>query len=275
MDRGPDSAQCVEIAIKVESVLGWTVLILHGNHELMRAARVGPQYMHPRDFETVGGSKEAAMGSMRDMVTSKLYDRGLLMVRLSSPTPMAVDDPRNPSTLFVHAGIDLDWLLAVTESRYVNQINQLFNDQIKVDSSLKHWHTPKSPVWLRDYDPRWGNIPTTCGYRLTAVLSHFNVARIVVGHLPQYQGVRSLCEGRILLTDVSMSRWMTPDHDDSLSDGNPAAVIIQMGTDDGLLDSITAHFDNLLGSSPNAQAIFPPPPPKPYIFEDSGLECEP
>ena len=259
VDRGPDSAECIEIALKAESVLGWTVLILHGNHELQRVVRRRPEYIHPREI-AAAGSNETAMEIMRDLVINKLFDKGLLMVRLSSSTPVPIDDPRNPSTLFVHAGIDLDWFLAVTQSRDMNEINQLFNDHIKVNSSLDHWYNSQnSPVWLREYE-RQRDESILCGFRLTTVLRRFNVARIIVGHMPQYLYVTRLCEGRILITDVGMSRWMDQDHDDSFTGGFAAAVIMRMG-EDGLLDSIAGHFDNLFGNHSQTQAIFPPPPP--------------
>ena len=260
VDRGPDSAQCVEIALKAESVLGWKVLILHGNHELQRLAQYDPEYLHRREIENAGGSAAVAMERMRSLVATKLYDKGLLLVRFSSLTTVPQDDPRNPNTLFVHAGIDLDWLLAaIPPSSSLNAINAYFNEQIKVESSLLKWYgSLRSPVWLRDYFLRPES--EVCGDPLTSVLEHFNVARIIVGHTPTYGRVRTVCGGRILITDVSMSRWMSSRGDDMLIGGNPVAVIMTMGTD-GLLDSIMAHFDSLVGSNPRTDPLFPPHPP--------------
>ena len=261
VDRGPYSIRCMDIIVNAERVLGWAVRILHGNHELQRLlARNAKVYMHKREIEEFA-SEEAAMAFMQTAVHERLDDVSLLMARLSAGgrDAMGIDNPRNPNTLFVHAGIHLDWFKTVTNATDVNEINAMFQKDMKDWDRLTMWNVAiNSPVWMRQYDQLPDN-DVLCGEFLTAVLAHFNVARIVVGHTPQFGGVRSKCNGQILLIDVRISRWMYGGSVDEASGngGNPTAVIMAMGPDGGL-DSINAHFSSLDGSRSSVQQIFPP-----------------
>ena len=50
MDRGPDSAECVEAMSRGERVLGWRTVQLYGNHELMTMLAPQAEYVHKQDF---------------------------------------------------------------------------------------------------------------------------------------------------------------------------------------------------------------------------------
>ena len=259
VDRGPHSIRCMDIILHAERVLGWTVRILQGNHELQRLlARNGAYYMHPREW-TGFGSEEAGMAAMQTAVRERLDDVRLLFVRLSAGRD-AGDDANSPNTLFVHGGVDVPWLTNVTNLTDVNELNAFFQEEMKDMERASKWNTGFStPLWMRAYD----QLPehALCGEFLTSALRYFNVARIVIGHMPQSRRtVGSKCNGRILLTDVQVSRWMAREGVDEASNrgGNPAAILMTM-LDDGSLGSIEAHYATLDALAKGSQPIFPPP----------------
>ena len=144
VDRGPHSIRCMDIALKIEAVMGWSTTILQGNHELMRL-ELGDAYVHPDEMESVG------LKGLQKAVSDRLGDVGLVMARLSRDRDMPLCHPMNPNTLFVHAGIDLPWLRAVIDSSEVCKINEKFLRDLKDQKTLAKWAEPDSPLWTRGF----------------------------------------------------------------------------------------------------------------------------
>jgi hypothetical protein len=98
------------------------------------------------------------------------------------------------------------------------------------------------PFWSRRYHfAEEVHAPELCA-ELEGVLAVYGVARMVVGHTPQYRTnlARENCGGRLMLTDVAMSRWMLNRPSDI---SKPSAVIYSLGKDkhgDTVLLSIDA-----------------------------------
>ena len=260
VDRGPDSVGCVEVFRNLESVLGWTVRVLYGNHEVMSMLGESDRYIHRRELARVGGLDwrhylDEPGGEMHRAI----HDMSVGVVTLTAGKGVDVPPthPRNPNTLFVHAGIDMRWFKKSRGVKKVNGINDLFWLLAGSLRGLNELNLLNSPLWTRDFSAIESSV--LCGDQLETILNHFKVARIIVGHSPlDEMRVRVRCGGRIILTDVKMSRWMFPHVDEySIEGGRPMALIMTMG-DDGLLDSIVAHYTDLrTGTEDEQTVVFP------------------
>ena len=274
VDRGPYSVRCMDIALKIETVIGWSVTILQGNHEIERMLKLDERYIHREEQGLVG------LEGMQEMVYDRLATVGLAMARFSGSNEssgMRLEDPRNPNTLFVHAGIDLPWLRSVIDSNDVCEINEKFRQDIWDEAKLQRWNEPESPMWTRHYltidsDP-FGE--SYCDHTLRGVLKHFGVARIIVGHMPQPDGVITRCDGKIIIADITMSAWMKRLPGGGYGTATPGAVIMTMdkSSDGKALASIIEHHWDTDGDSMLMNQIWPLPPPR-RLRSDSGESVE-
>lgn len=234
IDRGPYGAECLMIAGVISDVLGWEVAQLYGNHEIMGFLNKGEQYAHPRDFGGILG-RRATLGFGSELAESmKDYFLGMAVLADASPDSSV-------NTLFVHGGVDLDWLGGVSgDSGFVEVINDRIETLTKTREGLAHINLMDSILWTRDLANEPDDV--VCGLMVDQILTHFDVARIVLGHTPQDGLVRSRCDGKIILADVKMSRWMTSaDVDESRpSGGNPVALVFRL--DGGDLTTIDAVY---------------------------------
>ena len=74
-----------------------------------------------------------------------------------------------------------------------------------------------------------------CQVELPRILDAFSVERIIVGHIPLAdKRVLSTCEGKAILTDVTMSRWME-------RGGQPVAILMEI-SEMGNLSSMKAYY---------------------------------
>jgi hypothetical protein len=85
---------------------------------------------------------------------------------------------------------------------------------------------------------------TVCA-ELEKLLARFGVDRLFVGHSPMdTRRVMSRCEGRVILTDVGMSRWMSHEmhnQDDPQVGGQPSAIIMRYNST-GYLENTQAFY---------------------------------
>ena len=244
VDRGKFGKRCIFILTLVQEIIGWTTLPLYGNHDLF--SMIGapyPDLIHPEeDIDRAGG--EITKGGV---LWNALVRQSFLVVRLNGPRGLSMRSRLNPSTLFVHAGIDLGWFLKNTDlSRdlatpaNIDDINNIVERKVRTRSPGHLddlFNDPTSPLMTRKTID--GDADVSCA-QLGTILLKFNVARIIVGHTPQRNRVvNTLCAGRLILTDVMISRWMTSSNHsaDDMSGGQPSAVVIRLDSA-GLLDSI-------------------------------------
>ena len=243
IDRGPNGRTCMKILGLVTLIIGWPVQILYGNHDLY--ASIGRGYadmIHPADDM----DRALAFGS-GGRARLFMLNHGLLAVRLSD------------STLFVHGGMEPDWLQRfIGSAEYTSPIGFL---NIKTQElvarpsreTMMWFMSASSPVMTRSlFEERM-----TCG-ELDEVLRFFQVQRILVGHTIQMgRRVTSRCHGQMIFTDVMISRWMTQrDHDPTdLTNSQPSAVIISTET-----DTIEAWYsDGISGESIFTEPILEAP----------------
>ena len=259
--RGPQSLECMDIFTKVERVLGWHMVSLLGNHEI---AHIVGNYELMHSFEKMNGVPAGFQSGTGAWPLADIANRYLLMARLSSPTM----GEGSASSLFVHGGVEMDWLINQNLHRKkVADINVIVRSYIQavhtaavgdsepisaLDDLLTY---DDSPVTTRSldiggpaYDEAEPDQPVECNHeQIDAILEHFKVARIIVGHNPQAdRTVKNACGGKVVLTDVLMSRWMTNPHHNvgDMRGGRPVAVIMQI-TPEGMMESFTAHYTDL------------------------------
>jgi hypothetical protein len=133
--------------------------------------------------------------------------------------------------LFVHAGVHPKYITAIRnkiseEEDVVVGMNKFLLNEVIKNPSSDYLVSANSPIWTRDLAQ--GSDKQICRNMLPAVMRMMDVTRIVVGHTPQETLVTgNRCNGRLLLADVAMSRWMG-----SGNNGNPSVVLFSV-TDNG------------------------------------------
>ena len=253
VDRGPDSSYSISIMLAVERLLGWKTIILYGNHEILTMLGQANRYINPMDSLGFG----SAMARSFSFQPGGYYFERIIadfsgFARLRSKTPNS-NPSIDPNTLFVHGGVELDWILdklAPQDTSDIDSLNEQFT-LLAQDTQTRQeiLNSETSIVWSRELAllPE----PELCGERIQAILDHFKVARIIVGHTPQDdRRVKSRCEGRVILADVRMSKWMS-------SDEEPAPVALVLTVDSGTkeLSSIVAHYCDIDGENHEVVAI--------------------
>ena len=252
VDRGPDSVQCLRILRVVGKVLGWRVIQLYGNHEVIRIRGKSMKFLH--DSETNEFVRKESPFLLGRKWHRRLVESSLGMARLVRRGDSG-ELLNSPNTLFVHAGIDMRWLAELElDTHDIDYINSAFAVLADDRKGLELLNERESPLWTSFMGTSDESLDLVCGERLDIVLRKFKVARIVVGHSPQSdRRVKERCGGRIILTDVQMSRWMhDPIHpEDNLRGATPVAVIMTMGAR-GDLESIVAHYTDLATGEKNS-----------------------
>ena len=244
VDRGPESEECLMVLLIISRVLGWTVFPLVGNHEVMNVLGRASEYFHPDEQE---GEEEALRAGLFTIGSDFYFvvEGMLLAARLSGPPGSGRSGARNPNTLFVHGGIELDWFDTTMNDPKagkptVDSLNAYFGKNVRTKESLEEQFASetgnKSPIWTRKL------ARGMCGDWVDDILNHFAVGRIVIGHTVQKDRlVKSRCDGKVILTDIMMSEWMAQRAEVDQFTSRPVAMIMTMNKADRLLDSINAY----------------------------------
>ena len=228
IDRGAESLSCYKAIWQVEKVMGWTLINLIGNHELMTIAGQADHYAHPNDIKEFGSlAARRAAFSPGGKVWKRITDDFFFMARVS------FGDSEN--VLFVHAGMHPKWIKTLktkTGDTSIGGMNKFLMDELKRNPNSDFLSSAVSPVWTREMAQDTDSV--VCSNLLPQVLTALNVTRIVVGHTPQEALVSTArCDARIVLADVAMSRWMG-----SGKFGNPAALIFALADNGSKLERI-------------------------------------
>ena len=232
VDRGPDSVLCLRILWSIEKVIGWPLVSLYGNHEIMSHSAYADNYINRKEIYELGSIR--ARNKIFDRSSplwKKMASSGLLMGRFvdSHAFPKPHSLPSKKSVLFNHAGPEPNFIDSVPEhvAESIHLMNQMA--QIAVtsnDTSGDMWlkllmNNEQSPVWSRVLTDDQMDQRILCGQILPVVLERFGVGRLVLGHTPQYDHrMKALCGGRIILADCAISRYMADD------DGQPAVLVM-------------------------------------------------
>ena len=231
IDRGEASLSCYKAMWQIQPILGWEVINLVGNHEVMTIAGRADHYAHPNDVKEFGSIKSRrAAFAPGGQIWTKITNEFQFLAR--------VNIGESESILFVHAGIDPSWLKKVSSggSSSVSSINSLLMNELKTNPNSKHLTSASSPIWTRDLAN--GSAKKVCENLLPKVFEMLKITRIVVGHTPQEQlVVDPKCGGQLILADVAMSRWMG-----SGPFGNPAAVVFALANNGAHLKRIQVNY---------------------------------
>jgi hypothetical protein len=270
VDRGKYGKKCIQFLNVTERLIGWKTLSLYGNHDLYSLLSSPYDMLHPEEDI----DRENDFTRETGILWKAIVDKSLLMIRTNSPPGVPLDHPNDASILFVHAGIDYRWfsmLMAKAELVDVNEFN-LATEKAMHSKSFERieqiFGDERSPLITRDLSTAHESAICT---DLPKLLQKFQVSRLIVGHTPLVsRRVMSKCDGKLILTDVMMSRWMTNlTHAESdLESGAPHAIM--MSLNNGLLESIVAYYTGSVGSEViTEQMIFPvvvaTPSPKPLV----------
>ena len=263
VDRGPYGMQCLIVLGMIETVIGWPVINLYGNHEIINFLDQAHMYVSEREWAIYDNSPEFrrerfGAGSPFHQFASRNF---LGMARVVSS-----HDPR-ANTLFVHGGINQAWinhLVGSDKSNDLSEINRKIQEMANNDlEGLNHMD---SILWTRFLSE--GPEAEVCPY-VDTLTTHYNVARIVLGHTPQEDDLKAKnrCEGKIILADVMMSRWMftaTVDESNPMG-GRPMALVMTFDKESETLSSIVAHYTDLVGELEESSVL----------YGDSALEVPP
>ena len=293
IDKGKHSGECVGILSRAESILGIRLANLYGNHELIALLEVEYEgQVHPEDDLDRGVDFEPRKAPM----WLHMYDHYFAMVRIGSSSSGRLSDPSltgstsgeseasdfsapwlsaNPSTLFVHAGLDLDWLLAEKfihpqSPVNVNTINRLLQQQIgTADIEKREFDMIAERGFL--FTRQLEQDPNMCEL-IDEILRVFAVARIVLGHtIQQSRRMSSRCGGKIIFTDVGTSRWSLGPRGDDPTLAHPAILAMSI-SEDGNMESIEAHYGSLVSDEIQVLPLLEKPEPIKPIKPLNGPE---
>ena len=279
VDRGPHGLSCLAILESIEASIGWRTVRLYGNHEFLSHDGLSNEYIHPLEVDYFDAKFGRPFSRATEFATggrvwTEIVSSRLLIARIGAVPPLSPEarDPPIPpltssSTLFVHGGMELDWLTRVMGNvtseaeSVVDALNRLTRDAATNEESLfyKSLGQRQSPLWIRDLGDI--NREYVCERILPKLLKEFNVARVVVGHIPQWDlRVKALCDSRLVLADAAMSKWMFSGDD---LFGNPTAVLMRQSN--GVLASIRSlgfeDFDQTVQRQTLYSAEVARPPP--------------
>jgi hypothetical protein len=268
MDRGPQSLFSYKILASIETAIGWKLIQLFGNHDLMiynpidrknfpdgfdLRYNIDPTDIRNEDAKRLFGPG----GALRDYI----LNNDLVMARIGTPPKTDgkkyVIDPRSPDTLFVHAGLDIRWAFEFGKTAgigweyMIQSINERYLQTFKTDPSAaaRLANDYYGPLFTREI-PNSVNDRSKIrpGYSyakycvdLETLLEKLHVSRIIVGHTPDGRHeTKSYCDGRFLVTDIAMSRGMCRG-----CTGQPYALVMTLGEGGSKIESMTSHYNHM------------------------------
>lgn len=207
LDRGDDDRAITDLLQRLAARArqsGGALIILNGNHETMnvagdfRYATAGANRAFA-DAETAGRSGpqlQAYPESLRGRAAA--FSPGARYADLLGERPVVaiVGD-----TVFVHAGL-LPEHVEYGVARINQEVSRWMQGSRPMPAVIS---SDDAPVWTRLYGgPQLS--AETCR-TLQAVLERLGVARMVVGHTVQSDGITAACDGRVYRIDVGLSRY--------------------------------------------------------------------
>ena len=205
---------CMKIILAIPKIFGWRVL------PLVR----GPTQGKPK------GSNQ-----LQKLITNNFM--GFAMIRTGNS--FTGNKAWNPSTLFVHSGLGMDWL----EKHFARQNGRPTLDLNKINGHIQRLLQSGNGSFIDsvvgDYSRLvWTRVLATapeavaCGLA-SRLIEKFQVARIVVGHSSQGDSeTESRCNGAIVLSDSMMSGPLPGSH----------AIVMTINTATEELESMIAHY---------------------------------
>lgn len=230
-DRGPDTKKIIDHLMKLEKQAksrGGRVAALIGNHEAMNVTG-DLRYVTPEEYAAFATSKSkplresyfkantAALAEFYRTKDPALTDDAV-KAAFENDTPLGYIEHRiawGPKgkigawvashdavlkiddTLFVHGGIG---------AAYVAKSLDTINGDVRAALTAGGGailEDQEGPLWHRAFAEETPEGEAD----LAAALAAFNVKRIVIGHTPQINGVKSLYGGRVIAADTGASKY--------------------------------------------------------------------
>lgn len=194
-DRGDKQTELLWLLFKLEQQAqkrGGKVHLLLGNHEVM-ILNGDLRYLNPKYTKTA---------ELLQRPFEQLYGKETVLGKwLRSRAVLA----KINGYLFAHGGFHPE----LAEHKFTLQdINQLFKSNLvksELDTPRQGWgeslHKTNGPIWYRGYFKDGG----ATEQELDALLSHFDVKRIVVGHTSQKK-IETRYDGKVVAIDSSLKR---------------------------------------------------------------------
>ncbi|CAA20130.1 vacuolar endopolyphosphatase [Schizosaccharomyces pombe] len=196
VDRGPDTRKLFrwfnDLHKQAEKHGGRVVRLL-GNHEFMNA-KGDWRYVHPGDKASYPEPSEE----------NRIIDwghSGEIGNLLLSEYNVTYKDNTTGSH-FMHAGLSPEWAYREeTVNELGKELLSHFMSREKIPEYLEDFWAIEGPMWYRGLAQLSEEEACEVALNVTKTL---NVNRLVMGHTPQFHGIVSRCEGRILLIDTGL-----------------------------------------------------------------------
>ena len=290
MDRGTRPFLCYQILAAIETVIGWRLIQLFGNHEMWIYNPECQSTIRSNCGKDIAGFNTRWNSKNSDIPSNSIneffapdrplwqfiFRNSLVMARIGRPIEedeeYEMDPQRSPDSLFVHAGLDSEWLMeaveAIEEEKWmefegegeeeeseqkagqedrktlesqgrglINDLNSFLRNSFlsNPDSVAPFAKVETSPVNTRMFGRKFQE--GLCD-ELDDLLMELNISRIIVGHTIPHMGepgVRDYCDNRFFITDVMISRGFQ-------RGGQPFAFVMQLD-EAGQIDWMTGFYE--------------------------------
>ncbi len=238
-DRGPQQTEVLWAIYRMAQeaqVAGGSVQMILGNHESM-VLRGDLRYLSP---------KYLAVARLLRRTLPELYGEDTELGRWLRTRAAVL---RLGDTLFVHGGISPDIPHQAPDLAALNaKIRARLGDSresLKDDPQASWLFATNGPLWYRGYF----SVPRASSAEVDALLKHFNVKRIVVGHTTRDEIV-SLYGGRVIGIDADLKDaaggelllWENGRLMRGLSDGSRKELAA--GSDDGIVNAMVPDAED-------------------------------
>ncbi|KAI8455468.1 Metallo-dependent phosphatase-like protein [Phakopsora pachyrhizi] len=235
VDRGKDTILLYQLMGRLRKeakAAGGEVINLLGNHEYMNALDDW-RYVTKEDIESFGGkeSRRRAMSSNgwigKDWLKNYSVSTRVPSInennlrRSSSPIGSLIFEGQknnrehfeSSGSGFVHGGITIEYARLGIEE--INRIGRsLLNKSLSATEPIHHlprdvnqqetmFYSEVGPLWDRSYALE-SDLDLICD-QISRVTEILKIKRLVMGHTPQFKGITSRCDGKILLIDTGIS----------------------------------------------------------------------
>ncbi|GAA5998500.1 uncharacterized protein JCM10292_002740 [Rhodotorula paludigena] len=227
VDRGPDTIALYRFfqTLRAQAAqAGGAVHSLLGNHEMMN--ELGDwRYVTKEDIASFGGERNRREAFLTGWIGREFRANYSITERvpfLAEASAAARFDPplQHTAASFVHGGITPEYLSSLDPTRDpIDEMNRIGRDLLfslldvpgGVPLSLPRSATPEQRHFWSEEGPMWNREWATSDEdeicdRVQKVCDQLDVRHLVMGHTPQFEGILSRCDGKVLLIDTGISR---------------------------------------------------------------------
>jgi hypothetical protein len=258
VDRGPDSLLCLRLLWSIDRILGWKVVSLYGNHEIM-AVTGNLDYVHWEESAKFGSDDNRKNAFNR---TSPVWNR---FITTSVLAARFVDKSTKKGVVFAHAGIESYWIRKMGMGGFGDSFtewNRLAYQTAQSDMTggLEKLSKEAKFVFLNYNSPIWSRLfggepdsmvpdekfSTVCDIEMPTVLNLMKVNRVVVGHTPQRSkqlNINQDCQNSLFRIDVALSKYMVSNSIGRYP-GRPTLLVMKVSKGATDFDRITGVYYN-------------------------------